>query len=77
MTALEEAAWLRRAIRHCEFWGINEPSTASLYAWRSRVTRVGRVNRLAQPPAGWLPAHIRYMGVSALRDRLRELEAAP
>lgn len=69
MSAEVEAAWMRRAIHHCEFWSSSTPSQASL---RAAFTRRRQVNA---PIAGWLPIGLRYRTISELRDALVELEA--
>ena len=66
---LTEAEWLRRAIRHCEFWGRNDAIEASFRASATLGTLEDK------PAAKWLPKLLRGIPVHALRSRLAALES--
>lgn len=83
---LTEAEWLRRAIRHCEFWGEPCPGAASSRAhgvrvelgYTMRLTTVWLRKRVGDEEddtaAPWLPVHLRVIHVVQLRARLAALE---
>ena len=80
-----EADWLRRAIRHCEHWGVGWLLDGDLWpAGASRSAAVARSEHLRErgenrtlfgPYAGWLPEHLRRVPLAELRRRLEALEA--
>jgi len=69
-----EAYWLRRAIRHCERWGLGYPAIASAAGPSRAMVPVVAIDERVLPWAAWLPSRFRFVRLTHARSRLAELE---